>query len=143
MAALRVDSQRKEAMHSRAASVLALVLCFIASCARPASVETFVKADGSGVYDFEINMTDSLHVYDLSFYTRLDGGRAPSGFPMKVYLTSPSGQTYVENVYFDCSKGWISPYRTGLVPVEHGLWTMSVRAAADGMCGLGLVTELK
>ena len=107
------------------------------------SREDFVKADGSGRYEFAVDMSDSLCTYDLSFYTRLDGRDAPSGFPMKIYLTSPSGQTYVEGVYFDCSSGVKVPYRTGLVPVEHGVWRMSVSAVAQGMCGLGLICEKK
>ena len=120
--------------------LLSVLLC---SCSRPMSVEKFVMADGTGEYVFDLDMTDSLHVYDLSFYTRLDGRDAPSGFPMKIYLTSPSGQTYVEGVYFDCSSGVKVPYRTGLVPVERGVWRMSVSAVAQGMCGLGLICEKK
>ena len=105
------------------------------------SREDFVKADGSGRYEFAVDMSDSLCTYDLSFYTRLDGRDAPSGFPIKIYLTSPSGQTYVESVYYDCSKGVRVPYRTGLVPVEYGEWTLSVSADPAGMCGLGLITS--
>lgn len=120
--------------------MLAVVLGMI-SCSRPMSVEKFIKADGSGTYGFVMDMSDSLHVYDLSFYTRLDGKLAPTGFPMKIYMTSPSGRTYVENVYFDCSGGWKTPYRQGLVPVEYGEWTLSVTARAEGMCGMGLIVE--
>lgn len=120
-------------------SALPLLLTMLCSCSRPMSVESFVKADGSGVYDFVVDMTDTLHAYDLSFYTRVEGKTAPAGFPMKIYLTSPSGQTYVENVYFNCSEHVVAPYRTGLVPVEAGEWKMSVSVVAQGLCGMGLI----
>lgn len=120
-------------------SALPLLMLLLSACSRPMSVEQYVKADGSGVYDFVVDMTDSLYAYDLSFYTRIEGRTAPAGFPMKVYLTSPSGQTYVENVYFNCSESMVAPYRTGLVPVERGEWKMSVSAVAQGLCGMGLI----
>jgi len=120
-------------------SALPLMLILLCSCSRPMSVEKFVRADGSGVYDFVMDMTDTLHAYDLSFYTRIEGKTAPTGFPMKIYLTSPSGQTYVESVYFNCSEHAVVPYRTGLVPVEAGEWKMSVSADAQGLCGIGLI----
>lgn len=119
--------------------VLLLTLILLCFCSRPMSVEKFVKADGSGVYEFTLDMSDTLHAYDLSFYSRIEGKDAPTGFPMKVYLTSPSGQTYGETVYFRISEGAVSPYRTGLVPVEPGEWTMSVSAEARGLCGMGLI----
>lgn len=120
-------------------SALPLLMILLSACSRPMSVEQFVKADGSGVYDFVLDMSDTLHAYDLSFYSRVEGKNAPAGFPMKIYLTSPSGQTYVENVYYGCSEHIVAPYRTGLVPVEPGEWKMSVSAVAQGLCGIGLI----
>ncbi len=130
---------------SRVQAYLSLILLALVSvsCSRPASVESFVFDDGSGCYEFEVDMTDSLSTYDLAFYTRLENRFSPSGFPMKIYLTSPSGVTYSESVYFDLSGSYTVPYRTDLVPVEHGVWKLSARARAAGLNGMGLICTRK
>lgn len=119
--------------------ILALAVLVAVSCARPSSDELYAVSDGSGKYEFTLDMSDSLCVYDLTFFTRLEGRTRASGFPMKIYLTSPSGTTYAENVYYDASQGLKVPYRTSLSPVEYGLWTLEARASAPGLAGLGLI----
>ena len=113
------------------------------SCKRPPSMEYYEFNDGSGQYDFEIDMTDSLCVYDLSFYTRLKTQEHPSSFPMKVYMTSPSGLRFVENVFYPVGNNCVVPYRTDLVPVEHGKWMMTVITDADFITGMGLIAATK
>ena len=76
-----------------------LLLWGAASCARPTSVEQFAFDDGSGQFDFTVDMSDSLCLYNLSFYTRLESRLSPPGFPLRVYLTSPSGVTYAESLF--------------------------------------------
>lgn len=117
-----------------------LVLLFGAvACSRPESVEQFVFDDGSGQFDFQVDMSDSLGVYDLSFYTRMESRLSPPGFPIRIYLTAPSGERYSESLFYDASAGLVVPYRTRLQPVEYGVWTLSVRARAEGLKGMGLI----
>ena len=120
-----------------------LLLLGAVSCVRPASEEQYVFDDGSGQYDFMVDMSDSLCVYDLSFYTRLEKRLAPPGFPVRIYLTSPSGVTYSESLFYDASVSLVVPYRTDLRPVEHGVWILSVRAKAEGLTGMGLICTRK
>lgn len=116
-----------------------LVVLSAVSCVRPQSDEMFAVSDGTLPYEYVLDMSDSLCLYDLTFFTRLEGHKKVSGFPMKVYLTSPSGVTYSENVFYDASRGLKVPYRTSLSPVEYGLWKMEVKASAPGLKGLGLI----
>jgi hypothetical protein len=123
--------------------LLCLLLLGAAACSRPASEEQYVFDDGSGMFLFEVDMSDSLCVYDLSFYTRLESRFAPPGFPIRVYMTSPSGVTYSESLFYDASVALVVPYRTDLQPVEYGLWHLSVRARAEGLKGMGLICTRK
>lgn len=122
--------------------ILVLLLGAV-SCARPDSVEQYVFDDGNGQFDFKVDMSDSLCVYDLSFYTRLESRLSPPGFPVRVYLTSPSGVTYSESLFYDASASLVVPYRTDLQPVEYGIWSLSVRARAEGLKGMGLICTMK
>lgn len=117
---------------------VAMGLSMAVGCAEPDSTETYMLNDGSGRYYFRMDMTDSLCVYDLSFYTRVDDRRV-EGFPMTVALCSPSGKVESETLWFDCRAGRTAAYRTDCVPHERGMWQMTVRADARGMRGLGLI----
>ena len=80
---------------------------------------------------------------------------AAKDFPIMVTWTSPSGQSYRENVYFvvhDEARGsnyyssqYRKVYRTGLVPVEPGVWdlTVYVNSGKDvpGFRGLGVICK--
>ena len=90
------------------------LLILLAACSRPLRSDSFRLSDGSGIYTFALDMSDSLCTYSLSFYASLDKGRAPQGFPIKVYLHSPSGATYCESLYYDASSELLVPYRRGL-----------------------------
>ena len=120
------------------------------------SRETFVLADevgADGLYHFDVDMSDSLSVYDLWLYTRLDKSNirlvSSPGFPLTAIWTSPSGQRYSEVVYFETplEKDFYSHqykvlYRSGLRPVESGQWQLSldIDSQVDGLCGMGLQT---
>ena len=123
--------------------ILCALLFVVAACQRPLSTETYVFDNGSGQFDFELDMSDTLCVYDLSFYTRLESRQAPPGFPIRVYMTSPSGVVYGESLFYDASAGLVVPYREDLRPVEHGSWLLSVRARAEGLQGMGLICTKK
>ena len=122
---------------------LALLLLGAAACSRPSSVEQYVYDDGTGQFDFTVDLSDSLCVYDLSFYTRLESRLAPPGFPVRIYWTSPSGESFAESLFYDASNGLIVPYRADLQPLEFGVWQLSVRARAEGLVGMGLICTKK
>ena len=130
-------------MRRRAILALGSFLLLLGACSQPQSVEQFVFDDGSGRYDFDVRMDDSLCVYDLSFYTRLESRHSPPGFPVRVYLTSPSGVTYGESLFYDASASLVVPYRLDLQPVEYGLWHLSLYARAEGLRGMGLICTRK
>lgn len=134
------------------------------SCSEPQSYEEFVRTgskDEDGLYRFTLNMSDSLAVYDLSFYSRIECGNGKLAelrdFPLDITLQSPSGRKYWEKVYFpvhQSSKGsnfyshqYILPYRSGIIPDEAGEWELAVRIDADGHIpgfrGLGVILEKK
>ena len=141
---------------------LAVVSAAAVSCARPESSEQFVSVDGretNGLYRFELDMSDSLSTYDVSFYSRIDANKLKlskrKDFPLMVTWIAPSGQRFRETVYFgvfDESRGsdffssqFRKPYRTGLAPVEHGVWELNVlvNSGVDvpGFRGLGVVCK--
>lgn len=133
----------------RAAILLAALTAFFSSCSRPDSVETFIKvADApAGIYDFSVDMSDSLATYDLLFYTRVDN---PSGFgksiPLEVSWISPdSERALVEKVYLGSGdlRGVREEYRTGVNPVVKGVWTLRVRPedTPRGFRGIGLIVR--
>ena len=120
-----------------------LMLVLTLACSRPVKSEPFVRNAGSGRYGFSVDMSDSLCTFDLSFYASLPVRNAPSGFPLKVYMTSPGGQVYCESVYFDATGSVVKPWRTGLVPVEYGVWNLELMTDETRIYGLGLVCEKK
>ena len=138
------------------------VLAAAASCVRPSSVEQYVSAEqreSNGLYRFSVDMSDSLSTYDLVFYSRIDAGKqrmaSMGDFPLTVTWTSPSGRRFSETVFFgvhDKSGGsdfyssqYRKPYRSGLVPVEPGVWDMAVQVnygrEVPGMRGLGIICK--
>ena len=99
-------------------------------------------------------MTDTTSAYDFSFYTRLDGTpsqlRAARELPLRVSWTSPSDSLFTESVYMPLkgrssrfTRQVLQPYRTGVRPVEAGIWTLSVAVpysdCLEVLRGLGLV----
>lgn len=141
-------------------SVLATLMVATLSCVRPDSVEQYVgieQREPNGIYRYSLDLSDSLATYDITFYSRIDAGRqrmAEIGdFPLMVTWTSPSGQRYRETVFFNVrdkahgssfyTSQYRKPYRTGLVPVESGVWDLTVHVNAGnevpGFRGLGVI----
>lgn len=139
-------------------SAAAAFLMMLFSCSGPSSEEQFVKfgdrADGR--YVFSADMSDSLSVYDMSLYTRIDCSRrefaSEGDIRTEILLVSPSGKEYGETVYLcrsafttSDSLSWefMQDYRSGIHPSEFGIWTVSVRIPEDesipGFRGLGLI----
>ena len=138
---------------------LCLLVTFL-SCSEPRCSETFIpieKVDSLGRYCFNLEMTDTAAFYDLSFYSRIDCTASMfqriSEFPLDVTFVSPSEIMYSERVYIPLPAfgknnfpdfHFYERYRSGLVPVEYGMWKMYVSAPdIKGLRGLGLVVEKK
>ena len=145
--------------------VRAMVLAFaatiaLASCSTPIVSEDFrprSERDTSGRYCFDLDMSDSLATYDISFYTRIDCGTklfaALPDIPVNVELVSPSGYSFTESVFlakssFDIGRPGsfdiLTDYRVDCVPFEYGCWKMFL-ALPDirGLRGLGVILESK
>lgn len=90
-------------------ALFAAIALSLFSCSEPQSYEEFVRTgskDEDGMYRFTLNMSDSLAVYDLSFYSRIECGNGKLAelrdFPLDITLQSPSGRKY--------GKRFTSPY---------------------------------
>ena len=128
---------------SRTASRIALfsaLILSVLSCSEPLSTEKFIL-NQDGRYSFEVDMSHTDCTYDLYFYSRVDSWKKVPEFPIDIVLTSPSGVRYSERVYFVRDGHDKLAYRTGLVPVESGVWTLDARADAEGLRGLGLICK--
>lgn len=134
--------------------IVALVM--VAACSEPAQMEYFCSSDDRdslGRFCYSLDMSDSLSTYDIAFYTRIDC--SPKDFDalndvrVDVELVSPAGLSYVETVYLPvasfssrkrCTYDSIADYRTGLTPVEWGVWQMYLSLPEiQGLRGMGVI----
>lgn len=133
-------------------SLLAVASLLAISCSQPVSYEEFIKVSdaANGVYSYDLDLSDPLASYDVSFYTRIDRSsvRIRTEYPqirLKVSWVSPSGDGFSETVYMKGSRSGEScqKYRSGIVPKEPGMWKLNVEAfpAEDGLRGLGIVCK--
>ncbi len=107
-----------------------------------------------------LDMSDSLCTYDISFFTRADfpafSRRPGRDIPLEVFLTSPSGRTFSEQVYFPTadpirstafSDDYLAPWRTGCDPIEYGKWSLKIRIGdaewESHLYGFGAILEKK
>lgn len=130
----------------------------VSSCAEPLIESGYVRsgdAPAPGRYVFELDLTDSLSTYTLSFYSvadREDSSCLAPDISLEISLLSPSGRKFGETVALPSDR-WRTEgnmqavlrevYRDGFVPSEYGVWTMelNVRPACEFLCGMGY--ELK
>ncbi|MBR5042432.1 MAG: hypothetical protein IKX67_04270 [Bacteroidales bacterium] len=121
--------------------VLGWLFC---SCAQPSSTEQFLRSDGSGEYNFELELADTLASYDLSFYSVIDRPLFKRdtlvSFPLQVVWRSPSGRYFSETVYYPSDSLRVR-YRSGVIPSEGGTWSISVSIGHEpsGFRGLGVI----
>ena len=124
---------------------MALILSAL-SCREPSIRENFVKSSKiseDGRYHFDVDFSDSLAVYDISFYSQLHEFSSNISFPVTVHWKSPSGWSFSERVYWDPSQDVVL-YRTDITPTELGTWDLSVYVGDyPPLCGLGIITEKK
>lgn len=132
-------------MKLRLIACLGLLLA-AAACHAPRVEESFVDAASlppHGWYTFACTLDDPQGLYDLSFYTRIDGRPAESSFPVVVRLTAPDGAQMEEQVFWETSRGRVL-YRRDIVPPQTGVWTVSLYVPeVRGMRGIGLIREKK
>ena len=124
--------------------LLPIILLLAVSCSEPLSSEYFIR--GEGPYEFEVQMKDSLAVYDFDFFTRVDARKCPGETALMIRWVSPSDSVFRETVYMPLECGDVyEPYRKGCVPVEYGTWKCIVAipeaVSIDGFRGLGLVVR--
>lgn len=141
-------------------ALLMVVFALSFSCKEPLVRESFVKAcqRENGAYVFDMDLSDTLASYSLSFFTRIDCPesrfRELSDICLEVSLESPAGTTYSEIVYIPktsfsdteyFARDCVVPYRVGFRPSDYGIWKMSVSVGGgmdvQGFRGLGLRIE--
>lgn len=124
--------------------VLAAAILLLASCACPESVEKFVRVDQapSGLFSFQVDLSDSLSTYDIYFYTADYPHRDSTGLAIQVVWVGPSGQSASESVYMDVGKGR-ELYRSGISMAEPGEWKLDlrVRDVPEGFRGIGIICK--
>lgn len=129
-----------------AAAACALLL--LASCGRPQGREYFQLANDEGEYSFDIDLSDSLASYDISFYTEIDrplwGRDTLVCFPLQVVWRSPAGRYFSETVYYPAAESRVL-YRSDVVPTELGSWNISVTIPDQPrrLRGLGIIYRRK
>lgn len=138
-------------MHRR---VLLCILALLAvmSCARPGAYEEFIRVSDavSGRFCFDIDMSDSLDIYDVWLYSRIDRQRPVTlqGYDpikLRIWWVSPSQKVYDEEVYMESGdyRGVRQLYRSGIEPSERGVWKLWVEPVnpPGGFRGLGVIFE--
>ena len=136
--------------------LISLLFLWLTACSQPVTIEMYAPIGEELVLD----MSDSLYTYDISLFTRADFpafSRRPNyDIPLEVFLTSPSGREFSEEVYFPTaeplrstafSDDYMAPWRTGCEPIEYGKWTLSISIKdsewKNHIYGFGAILEKK
>lgn len=125
----------------RAESIILLASAlFLLSCVRPSAESYFVKAERAheGVYSFSLDLSDSLSVNDIYFYSSV---KCP-GMGLTVLWTGPDGRYFSETVYMT-GDSEMELYRKDVSMKTPGIWKLDVRVSdePDGFTGLGIQRE--
>lgn len=142
-------------MH-RGLSIL-LPFLLLLSCREPSSEEMFVRRQDApgGVYAFDLPLTDSLRLYQLEFYGRLDGKEEvlmeQSAVEADILLRSPSDSLYGEKIWLVAreesyySSSFKTVWRKDIAPSEYGIWKLyvSIPARYDALDGIGVILSHK
>lgn len=120
-----------------------------AACRQPHSYEQFVTMASSqgGIYEFQLDLSDSLSVYDIWLYNRVESplGRrvAQKRIPLSVVWTAPDSTCFVENVYMLAGgrRGERELYRSGIIPNVLGRYLLQIRPSEvpQGFDGIGII----
>ena len=138
---------------NRRVTVLCALIAALSACSEPASFEEFVRADmaENGVYEFVLDLSDSLSTYDISLFTKVDApvmGRIRASSSMGLEIAWKEGGAITpalsETVYLPYGgKAGASLYRSGVKPSSPGSWTVSVRPVdpPSGLRGIGIICK--
>ncbi len=130
----------------RALPAVLLALLMVSACSEPQAREYFLRSNSAGEYSFSVELTDSLHSYDFSFYTAIDKPLFRNdtlvSFPMQVVWRSPSGRYFSETVYYPADSSRVL-YRSGMMPSEFGEWSIGVTLPQQPprLRGLGIIVS--
>ena len=126
-----------------------MALLMAASCSRADCVEQFCRADGSGVYSFDVALPDTLASYDFSVFTRDDSVRSRfvdgvTQMRTVVSWIAPEGPVMLRDTVYipsGTSRGTLSPYRAGVSGKIGREFTLEFRASEEPkrFRGIGLV----
>ena len=99
-------------------------------------------------FDYPLAVEDTLTLYDLSFYTRMDGDeKVLEPLRLDIAWVAPADTLYRETVwmYAGDENGRLQRYRSDLRFPSAGEWTLkvSVSPQVKGFRGLGLVWKEK
>lgn len=138
-------------MRARGRFCMLAALLVAASCGRPDCIEQFHRADGSGVYAFEVSLPDTLSDYVFSVLTLDDSSRprfADGVTQMKTVISwiSPEGPVMLRDTVWlpsGTSRGMLSPYRTGVSGKIGPEFTLEFRVSGEPQHfrGIGLLFE--
>lgn len=114
------------------------LLIVAAACSSPTGGEQFIRGPRHS-YEFKIEVEDTLSLYDLNFYTRLDGDFSKAQ-KLVVQWISPQDKYYREQVWMPLSRTVVQPYREGMHFPCTGQWTLKIRPINPprGLRGMGL-----
>lgn len=117
-----------------------------AACSRPVSYEKFITVASSegGLYEFDLDLSDTLATYDIWFYTRTQGHEPDTlCLPILVAWQAPDSTIFEEQVFMrPCdSRGAKELYRSGVAMDTPGNWKLSLRPVEVpmGFCGMGVI----
>lgn len=114
-------------------TVSAILSVLLASCARPASDESYSLLGPDGCAGFSLDMTDSLD-YSLRLYVYADAAPSDS-LPVRIDYLSPDEKVYREDIILtnaDAASGsarqmvLCRDLRLGFRPACYGVWKASV-----------------
>ncbi len=140
----------RQKMHKKLLGIIT-GLVLLMSCSQPATLEKYISSDArteEGAYRYELDLTDTVSLYSIAFYTLLDEHLA-NDLAMEVSLYSPSGKAYKEKVTIPAgrfeTKGYYAKecfvdYRTDFQPVEYGHWwlELDIMDHPEKLRGMGL-----
>lgn len=136
----------------RKAILFSVAAMLLLSCSAPESMEQFVRRADSenGVYPFELDFSDSLSTFDISFYVRTDISALKASRTASLKLDTrwynPSDSLVLEeSVYIPSGdqRGERLLYREGVNPDERGLWRLEVKTneVPSEFRGIGIICK--
>lgn len=130
-------------------------------CSRPVSIAPYIsreKSEYGDTYSFNLDLSDTLTTYSISFYTRVERRPfkpyAADSLDLGVRWIAPSDSSFLDNLVLNLdepiasaysSKDYRFAYKDAFVPSELGEWRLRVQVRSNPEClsGLGIIIERK